>query len=119
METVPNPARSYPLPRPETDPKFTFGLVVDVADALTSRGYPPLTGLDLVELQQALFRFLYAPASLEVGTADYAELISTTVVVEINNDPAGWHYSREVDDVFTTEHVPAGVDGVRVTGRDR
>lgn len=51
--------RNYPVPRLVTDSRFTFGLIVDAADALTSRGYPPLTGLDLVELQQALFRFLY------------------------------------------------------------
>ncbi|MEU5721559.1 hypothetical protein ABZ783_07030 [Micromonospora sp. NPDC047738] len=52
--------RNYPLPRPATDPRFTFGLVIDVTDALTTRGYPPPTGADLVELQQALFGFLYA-----------------------------------------------------------
>jgi hypothetical protein len=50
---------TYPLPRTANDPRFTFGLLVDVADALTSRGYPSMTGEDLVELQQTLFRFLY------------------------------------------------------------
>lgn len=54
------PTRNYPLPRPADDPRFTFGLVVDVAKALTDRGYPQPTGRDLVELNQALFRFLYA-----------------------------------------------------------
>jgi hypothetical protein len=57
--------RNYPLPRPAVvaagadDKRFTFGLTVDVAQVLTDRGYPPLTGPDLVELQQALFGFLY------------------------------------------------------------
>jgi hypothetical protein len=64
MAPAPEPAstRNYPITRPEpggTDPRFSFGLIIETADALTSRGYPPLTGADLVELQQALFRFAY------------------------------------------------------------
>jgi hypothetical protein len=54
--------RAYPLPRPgrEPDPRFTNGLVFDVADVLAAHGYPKVTaGADLVELHQALFRFLY------------------------------------------------------------
>ncbi|MEC3974592.1 hypothetical protein [Amycolatopsis sp. H20-H5] len=54
--TVP---RTYPLPAPDNDPRFTFGLLLDVADVLARRGYPMVTGLDLVELRQTLFRFLY------------------------------------------------------------
>ncbi|ADP78359.1 hypothetical protein [Pseudofrankia inefficax] len=55
--------RAYPLPRPDDDPRFTFGLMLDVAAVLARRGYPTLTsGADLVELQQALFGFLYAAA---------------------------------------------------------
>ncbi|RSM58953.1 hypothetical protein DMH03_23935 [Amycolatopsis sp. WAC 01376] len=57
--TPPNP-RSYPLDPPESDPRFTFGLVLDVAAVLTAHGYPPLAGgAEHVDLQQALFRFLY------------------------------------------------------------
>ncbi|WP_275293202.1 hypothetical protein [Amycolatopsis sp. La24] len=59
--------RNYPLEHPESsgnDARFTFGLVLDVAEVLTRHGYPPLadSGLDHVDLQQALFRFLYGPA---------------------------------------------------------
>jgi hypothetical protein len=53
--------RAYPLPRPvDGDPRFTFGLLVDVAEVLTRHGYPELQPADLVELQQCLFRLLYA-----------------------------------------------------------
>lgn len=57
-------SRTYPLPRPAADPRFAVGLVIDVAAVLQQHGYPPITdGADLVRLQQALFRFLYKPAS--------------------------------------------------------
>ena len=47
-----SPPRAYPLPRPDADPRFTFGLAVDVADVLERHGYPPVrAGLDVVELQ--------------------------------------------------------------------
>ena len=52
--------RVYPMPAPEDDPRFTIGLVLDVAKVLEQHGYPPVrAGLDIVDLQQALFRFLY------------------------------------------------------------
>ncbi|MFJ8857058.1 hypothetical protein ACIRD8_01355 [Streptomyces sp. NPDC102451] len=52
--------RSFPLsPQPEDDARFTRGLSIDVADVLVRHGYPEPTGLDWVELQLALFRFLY------------------------------------------------------------
>lgn len=52
--------RAYPLPRPADDDRFSLGLALDVAQVLVQHGYPPMQGgLDLVELQQALFRFLY------------------------------------------------------------
>lgn len=55
--------RTYPLPRPDDDPRFSFGLAVAVADVLAEHGYPPITsGRDYLELQQALFGFLYARA---------------------------------------------------------
>jgi len=55
--------RNFPLPRPEDDPRFTFGLTHDIARRLIAQGYPELTGVDFVELQLALFGFLYAPGS--------------------------------------------------------
>lgn len=52
--------RAYPMPAPEDDPRFTFGLMLEVARVLEEHGYPKITnGLDLVELQGALWRFLY------------------------------------------------------------
>lgn len=51
----------YPIrPVPENDPRFTLGLALDVAGVLEQHGYPrPATGVDIVDLQQALHRFLY------------------------------------------------------------
>jgi hypothetical protein len=51
--------RTYPLPAPESDPRFTFGLTYRVAKALEAAGYPLIDGVDFIELQQALYRFLY------------------------------------------------------------
>lgn len=58
-------AQNYPLPLEiDSDARFTFGLVLDVAEVLARHGYPPLSGdgLDHVDLGQALFRFLYRPS---------------------------------------------------------
>lgn len=54
-------SRQYPIsPAPDEDPRFTLGLALDIANVLKDHGYPEITnGLDFVELQQALFRFLY------------------------------------------------------------
>jgi hypothetical protein len=69
--------RNFPLARPAKDPRFTFGLAVAVAEVLTDRGYPVLTGSDFVELQESLFKFLYrdsldgtAPAGREIPVGD-------------------------------------------------
>ncbi|MEU2236117.1 hypothetical protein [Streptomyces vietnamensis] len=53
--------RAYPIqPRPEDDPRFNVGLTVDVIKVLEDHGYPPVkNGLDIVDLQQALYHFLY------------------------------------------------------------
>lgn len=61
-------SRLYPVERPAAaDPRFTFGLAMDVARVLTDHGYPDIndaaSGTDLVELQQALFRFIYGEES--------------------------------------------------------
>lgn len=55
--------RQYPIrPAPDDDPRFTLGLVLDVAAVLEQHGYPAVkAGLDLVDLRQALYRFLYGP----------------------------------------------------------
>lgn len=55
-------ARVYPVPRPDDDPRFTFGLTLDVADALGRHGFPIAAGPDFVALQAALFAFLYDTA---------------------------------------------------------
>lgn len=59
-------SRAFPIrPKPADDSRFTFGLTIDVAKVLAAHGYPDLTdpaagsGHDIVELQQALYRFLY------------------------------------------------------------
>ena len=53
--------RQYPIrPRPDEDPRFTIGLALDVAKVLHQHGYPQISGgRDFLELQQALFGFLY------------------------------------------------------------
>lgn len=56
------PPRVYPVLGPgpgQDDKRFTFGLMLDVATVLKQHGYPEINGLDFVDLQQALFRFLY------------------------------------------------------------
>ncbi|GAA1986460.1 hypothetical protein [Amycolatopsis minnesotensis] len=60
---APLPAPVYPVPAPEDDPRFTFGLTLQVAEVLEAHGYPRPTALDFVDLQQALFRFLYTTRS--------------------------------------------------------
>ncbi|WP_306317313.1 MULTISPECIES: hypothetical protein [unclassified Streptomyces] len=53
-------AREYPIrPLPGDDPRFTTGLVLDVASVLETQGYPKVTGIDWVDLRQALWGFLY------------------------------------------------------------
>lgn len=56
--------RAYPLPQPESgaDPRFTYELTYDIGKLLAAAGYPPvIAGRDIVELQLALFRFIYEP----------------------------------------------------------
>jgi hypothetical protein len=53
--------RNYPLPRREEDGRFTRGFCYEVSDAMQHAGYPTLTADDMVELQLALFRFIYSP----------------------------------------------------------
>lgn len=59
--TAADMARQYPIrPLLDDDGRFTIGLAVDVAKVLQEHGYPQIVGgRDFLELQQALFRFLY------------------------------------------------------------
>ncbi|MFG7940982.1 hypothetical protein [Streptomyces cacaoi] len=41
------------------DERFTFGLLINVADVLARHGYPRAEGIDLVDLRQAPYCFLY------------------------------------------------------------
>jgi hypothetical protein len=61
--------RTYPLAwtGDGDDPRFTIGLLYDVEKVLKDHGYPPLTGMDHLELQHALYRFLYARVSGEAS----------------------------------------------------
>lgn len=52
-------ARNYPMPRPDDDKRFTFGVMSRVATVLENAGFPALSGRDMVDLQSALFGFLY------------------------------------------------------------
>lgn len=53
--------RAFPLPADPDDPRFTFGLTLDVAKVLVAHGYPDASANsgDFVALQQALFGVLY------------------------------------------------------------
>jgi hypothetical protein len=53
--------RVYPMPAPPYDSRFSFGLLIDTAKVLERHGYTrPTSEHDLVALQDALFKFLYA-----------------------------------------------------------
>ncbi|NMO57711.1 hypothetical protein HH310_41935 [Actinoplanes sp. TBRC 11911] len=55
-----SPQPSYPLPAPaDGDPRFTYGLLHDIADVLQRNGFPRLEGTDWADLMTALGRFLY------------------------------------------------------------
>jgi hypothetical protein len=43
----------------EDDPRFNFGLLVDVAELLERHGYPKPVAMDVVHLRGVLFDFLY------------------------------------------------------------
>jgi hypothetical protein len=45
--------------RPDDDARFTLGLTLDVVDVLEDHGYPRPDAERLVDLQTALFDFLY------------------------------------------------------------
>lgn len=90
MTTVPE--RSYPIrPRPDDDPRFNLGLVIDVRQVLADHGYPPVEhGLDIVDLQQALFRFLYGDRKHSVSepTPTDARSAATAPVCPVCQNPS-------------------------------
>lgn len=102
-------ARAYPLPRPENDdPRFTVGLHLDVAKVLQEHGFPKPSGVDLVDLGQALFHFLYAtdqrPAPTPVETAPAVEDDSPLTLAEYRSALAYWEQKA-------TEAKSAGLRG--------
>ena len=51
---------SAPSGQPAGDPRFTFGLALDVARVLAEHGYPAFTaGAELVELEMHLLHLLH------------------------------------------------------------
>ncbi|GAA1778280.1 hypothetical protein [Luedemannella helvata] len=64
----------FPMPATDTDDRFTYGLVLDVAHVLALHGYPDAAeyydghGADLVAIHLALFRLLYAPSPARPAT---------------------------------------------------
>jgi hypothetical protein len=79
-------ARNYPLPQPAgDDPRFTFGLVLDVAAVLVRHGYPVIDGVDFVGLRSGLYRFLYA-AQVSERDRQLAAEIAERVTADIEAD---------------------------------
>jgi hypothetical protein len=57
-DATPQPV--YPLPAPaDTDPRFNYGLLHDIAKALQRNGFPRPEGADWALLMTALGSFLY------------------------------------------------------------
>ena len=59
VSTTARYGQTYPLARAASDERFSFGLTYDIAKVIEAAGYPPVRGADIIELQQALYRFLY------------------------------------------------------------
>jgi len=58
--STPQPA--YPLPEPgSADPRFTYGLIFDIAEVLQRNGFPRPAGTDWANLMTVLGHFLYQP----------------------------------------------------------
>ncbi|MFE2728511.1 hypothetical protein [Kitasatospora sp. NPDC059327] len=56
-------AANYPVPTPANgqDPRFTRGLLFDIARRIEDAGFPPITtGHDLVRLMETLYVFCYS-----------------------------------------------------------
>lgn len=60
MTTDATPQPVYPLPAPaDTDPRFSYGLLHDIANVLQRNGFPRPEGADWALLMTALGGFLY------------------------------------------------------------
>ncbi|HEY3143114.1 MAG TPA: hypothetical protein VGJ86_18390 [Acidimicrobiales bacterium] len=62
MDTTSTPTThppAYPVPNPGQDPRFTHGLLFDIAEVLHRHGYPQPAGTDWADLMLALSRFIY------------------------------------------------------------
>lgn len=64
-EHLPRPDRNYPVSTKITEDgkgysaMFTAGVWIDVVKVLTDHGFPQPTGMDIVDLQMALFDFVF------------------------------------------------------------
>lgn len=112
-------ARAYPLPQAESDPRFTFGLQLDVADVLEKHGFPRVSGVDLVDLGQALFRFLYASEERPVPTP--VEDASPLTLAEYQSALAYWEQkateAQAAGDQAAIAYRTSGVESLRKTVR--
>jgi hypothetical protein len=114
--TTPGTERNYPLPAPESDPRFTFGLLYELAKTIEAHGYPPLTGRDVVELSVALLGVLYthdAPTDpADADPNDYAAIErgrEIDAAVEASGHLPGHHDADGADQAwFWTEEWQAG-----------
>lgn len=60
MTDTTSTAPVYPLPAPAgNDPRFTYGLLFDIAEVLQRNGFPQPAGTDWADLMAVLGRFLY------------------------------------------------------------
>lgn len=106
--------RSYPIPRPDRDPRFTWGLTDEIRDLLIRHGYPEaFSGLDLAELNLAVSTFLYGPPRPTFAEVDGDLATCAVCGVTVRRDPVapGWLDSAgragySVDDLdFKTNHL--------------
>lgn len=58
-------AETSEAPTTDHDPRFTMGLVLDIAEVLEDHGYPKPSGRGYVDLQQHLFQVLYGDGELK------------------------------------------------------
>jgi hypothetical protein len=58
--TTNTPQPAYPLPQAGgTEPRLTYGLLFDIANALVRNGFPRPAGTDWADLMLALHHFCY------------------------------------------------------------
>jgi hypothetical protein len=99
------PSRNYPLARPESDPRFNFGLLLEVARAVQGQGYPEFTGRDLVDLRQKLFEVLYAEGTSPGELADGVAPVIAPARAQDHVPPAGSRRYPPTEDFHAGEWV--------------